>query len=70
MRPSRRGLHEAEKWVMLAPMKFALAIFTFVAFAFFIGWGIIELLKGHPWLLLATVGVFFGTFIKFGCQSH
>ena len=51
-------------------MKFALAIFTFVAFTFFIGWGIIELLKGHPWLLLATVGVFLGTFIKFGCQSH
>jgi len=28
------------------------------------------LLKGKPWLLLAAVGVFLGTFIKYGCQSH
>ena len=51
-------------------MKFALAILTFALFAVFISWGIIELLKGSPWLLLAAVGVFLGTFIKFGCQSH
>ena len=51
-------------------MKFALAIFTFALFAFFISWGIIELLKGSPWLLLAAVGAFLGTFIKYGCQSH
>jgi hypothetical protein len=51
-------------------MKFLLAIVTFGAFAFFIGWGIIEMLKGSPWLLLASLGVFLGTFIKFGCLSH
>ena len=51
-------------------MKFALAILTFGLFAFFISWGIIELLKGSPWLLLAAVGAFLGTFIKYGCQSH
>jgi len=51
-------------------MKFALAILTFVLFAFFISWGVIEMLKGRPWLLLAALGVFFGTFIKFGCQSQ
>jgi hypothetical protein len=51
-------------------MKFAAAILVFVLFAFFISWGIIELLKGSPWLLLATVGVFFGTFVKYGCWSH
>ena len=56
--------------VYSAPMKFALAILTFALFAFFISWGIIELLKGKPWLLLASVGIFLGTFIKFGCQSH
>jgi len=54
----------------LPPMKFALAILTFALFAGFISWGIIELLKGHPWLLLASVGVFLGTFIKYGCQPH
>ena len=56
--------------IQLPPMKFALAILTFALFAGFISWGIIELLKGHPWLLLAAVGVFLGTFIKYGCQPH
>ena len=64
------GLRGAGKLVWFAPMKFALAIAVFGLFAFFISWGIIELLKGRPWLLLAAMGVFLGTFIKFGCQSH
>jgi hypothetical protein len=51
-------------------MKFFLAIVTFTAFAFFISWGIVEMLKGSPWLLLAALAVFIGTFIKFGCLSH
>jgi hypothetical protein len=51
-------------------MKFALSILTFALFAFFISWGIIELLKGRPWLLIATLGVFIGTFVKYGCLSH
>ena len=51
-------------------MKFALAILTFGLFAFFISWGIILMMHGQPWLLLAAVGLFLGTFIKFGCLSH
>jgi hypothetical protein len=51
-------------------MKFTLAILTFLAFAFFMSWGIVMTLHGSPWLLLASVGVFLGTFIKFGCLSH
>ena len=51
-------------------MKFTLAILTFVVFAFFISWGIIELLKGRPWLVIAALGVFLGTFVKYGCRSH
>ena len=51
-------------------MKFALAILTFLLFAFFISWGVILMMHGSPWLLLASVGVFIGTFIKFGCLSH
>jgi hypothetical protein len=51
-------------------MKFFAAILIFALFAFFISWGIVEMLKGRPWLLLAAVGVFLGTFIKFGCQPH
>ena len=51
-------------------MKFAAAILVFGLFAFFISWGIIELLKGSPWLLLASLSVFVGTFAKYGCLSH
>ena len=51
-------------------MKFVAAILVFALFAFFISWGIIELLKGSPWLLVASLGVFLGTFIKYGCLSH
>ena len=51
-------------------MKFFAAILVFALFAVFISWGVIELLKGSPWLLLAAVGVFLGAFIKFGCWSH
>jgi len=51
-------------------MKFFAAIGAFALFTFFISWGIVEMLKGSPWLLLASLAVFFGTFIKFGCLSH
>jgi len=54
----------------MTEMKFFAAILTFVLFAFFISWGILELLKGSPWLLIASMGAFLGTFIKFGCLSH
>ena len=63
-------LRGAGKTVSSATMKLTLAILTFALFAFFICWGILEMLKGRPWLLLASVGAFLGTFIKYGCQSH
>jgi hypothetical protein len=51
-------------------MKFALAILTFLLFTFFISWGIVLLMHGSPWVLLASLGIFVGTFIKYGCLSH
>jgi hypothetical protein len=51
-------------------MKFLAAILVFALFAFFISWGIVEVLKGSPWLLIASLVVFFGTFVKYGCWSH
>ena len=51
-------------------MKFAVAILVFVLFTFFISWGIIMMMHGQPWLLLAALGVFVGTFIKYGCLTH
>jgi len=51
-------------------MKLFAAILLFASFAFFMSWGVLELLKGSPWLLLASLGVFLGAFVKFGCLSH
>ena len=51
-------------------MKFALAIAAFGLFAFFISWGVIMMMHGSPLLLIAAMGVFLGSFIKFGCLSH
>lgn len=51
-------------------MKFIAAILVFLLFAFFIGWGIIMLMHGSPWLLLAALCVFIASFIKFGCLTH
>ena len=51
-------------------MKFLAAILVFALFTFFIGWGIVEVLKGNPWLLVASLAVFVGTFAKYGCLSH
>lgn len=51
-------------------MKFVAAIIVFLLFTFFISWGVILMMHGTPWLLIATLGVFIGTFIKYGCLSH
>ena len=64
------GLQEMAEVLLFGPMKFALAIAVFGLFAFFISWGILLMMHGQPWLLLAALGLFLGTFIKFGCQSH
>ena len=63
-------LRRAAKALQFVPMKFVLAILVFLAFAFFISWGVLLTLQGQPWLLAASLAVFLGTFIRFGCQSH
>jgi hypothetical protein len=51
-------------------MNFALAILVFLLFAFFIGWGIILMLAGKPWLFAIALLVFLASFVKYGCRSH
>jgi len=66
----KAALHGNQETVKSVLMKFALAILTFLLFTFFIGWGIVLLMHGSPWLLIAAMGVFIGTFIKYGCLSQ
>jgi hypothetical protein len=52
-------------------MKFLLALSVFLAFTLLISWGIVLLMHGTPWLLVATMALFIGFFAKFGClTSH
>jgi hypothetical protein len=62
-------LHPDPELLHYRAMKFALAIFVFLLFVFFIGWGIVLLLAGKPWLFIAALAVFFGTFAKYGCHQ-
>ena len=61
---------DRERDYYLRAMNFALAILTFVLFAFFIGWGIVLLMGGSPWLFIVALLVFLGTFAKYGCLSQ
>ncbi len=54
----------------MAAMNFALAFLSFVVFAFFMGWGIVLLMTGSPWLLVVSLLVFLGAFTKYGCLSQ
>ena len=51
------------------PMKFLLGILVFVVFTLLISWGIVLMMHGTPWLLVATVALFLGLFAKYGCLS-
>ncbi len=51
-------------------MKFALAIFTYLAMAAILGAGILLLVAGKPWLLIIALIAFVVAFGKLGCQSH
>ncbi|HEU5397189.1 MAG TPA: hypothetical protein VFV81_08470 [Verrucomicrobiae bacterium] len=51
-------------------MKFALAIFTYALMAFLLAWGVLLLIHGKPWLLIAAVVAYLVAFARLGCQSH
>ncbi|HTB83199.1 MAG TPA: hypothetical protein VK742_06055 [Candidatus Sulfotelmatobacter sp.] len=50
-------------------MKFLMAVFVFLMFTLLISWGIVLLMHGTPWLLVATMALFIGLFAKYGCLS-
>lgn len=51
-------------------MKFVLAILAYLLIAAVLGWGILLLIAGKPWLLIAGVIVYLVAFSKIGCASH
>jgi hypothetical protein len=52
-------------------MKFLLAFLLFVVFALLISWGIVLMMHGTPWIFIASLVLFLGLFVKYGClTSH
>jgi len=54
-------------------MKFLLAIVAYLLIGLILGWGIVLLVKGSPWLLIVSVLAYVIAFAKLGClpkQSH
>jgi pilus assembly protein TadC len=54
-------------------MRFVLAIVAYLLIGLVLGWGILLLVKGNPWLLLTGFLAYAVAFAKLGClpkQSH
>lgn len=51
-------------------MKFFMAIVVYLLMGAVLGWGILLLLAGKPWLLIAALIVYLIGFSKIGCLSH
>jgi hypothetical protein len=51
-------------------MKFALAILAYVVIALILGAGILEVVAGHPTLLIVGGAAFILAFARIGCKSH
>ncbi len=51
-------------------MKFLLAVLVYLLIAVALGAGILLLIAGKPWLLIAGLLVYVIAFAKIGCVSH
>ena len=51
-------------------MKLFLAVLAYLLIGVVLGWGLLLLMAGKPWLLIAAFLVYVVAFAKFGCLSH
>ncbi len=51
-------------------MKFCLAVLVYLLIAVVLGAGILLLIAGKPWLLIASMLAYIIAFAKIGCLSH
>ena len=54
-------------------MKFLLAVIAYLVIGTVLGLGILQAVKGNPWLLIISIVVYVVAFAKIGClpkQSH
>jgi hypothetical protein len=51
-------------------MKLFLAVFVYLLIGAVLGWGILLMIAGKPWLLIVAFVVYALAFARIGCISH
>jgi hypothetical protein len=51
-------------------MKLALAVLIYALIGLVLGWGILLMVAGKPWLLILAFIAYVVAFGRIGCQSH
>lgn len=67
------NLPERGVWLTSPPMKLLWAIIAYVVIGIILGWGMILMMKGSPWLLVIGFLAYVVAFGKIGClpkKSH
>jgi F0F1-type ATP synthase assembly protein I len=59
------GVHA--KITTMGGMKLVFAVLVYLLIGVFLGWGLLLLMAGKPWLLIAALLVYVVAFAKIGC---
>ena len=51
-------------------MKFFMSLVVYLLIGLVLGWGILLLIKGSPWLLVVSTLAYVVAFTKIGCKTH
>lgn len=51
-------------------MKFTLAVIVYVLIGLILSWGILGVMRGNYWLLIAGVAAYVLAFARIGCKHH
>jgi hypothetical protein len=65
-----RRLAPSHKVIRIVAMKLVLAVLVYLLIGAVLGWGILLMMAGKPWLLVAAFVVYVVAFAKIGCLSH
>ena len=68
--PLSSHLRPAAKTVKRMPMKLALAVLVYLLMGLVLSVGILLLLAGKPWFLLAALAIYIVAFGRIGCITH
>lgn len=64
------GLRRTSGIARISSMRLFLAVFVYLLIGAVLGWGVLLMMAGKPWLLIAAFVVYVVAFAKIGCLSH